>query len=111
MDNGRKSINEMFNGCKFFSIPYYQRGYAWGDKQLLDFFEDFNTQYSLNSYYYGTILLFNKKGSDRYPQPNQISVKTFLFIFLYSFHFCYTLFLVLSAVYFTCKARGKERRA
>lgn len=37
MDNGRKSINEIFNGCKFFSIPYYQRGYAWGDKQLLDF--------------------------------------------------------------------------
>ena len=60
MDNGRKSINEIFNGCKFFSIPYYQRGYAWGDKQLLDFFEDFNTQYNLNSYYYGTILLFNK---------------------------------------------------
>ena len=60
MDNGRKSINELFNGCKFFSIPYYQRGYAWGDKQLLDFFEDFNTQYNLNSYYYGTILLFNK---------------------------------------------------
>ena len=40
MDNGRKSINEIFNGCKFFSIPCYQRGYAWGDKQLLDFFED-----------------------------------------------------------------------
>lgn len=56
MDNGRKSINEIFNGCKFFSIPYYQRGYAWGDKQLLDFFEDFNTQYNLNNYYYGTIL-------------------------------------------------------
>ena len=60
MDNGRKSINEIFNGCKYFSIPYYQRGYAWGDKQLQDFFEDFNTQYNLNSYYYGTILLFNK---------------------------------------------------
>lgn len=60
MDNGRKSLNEVFSGNKFFSIPYYQRGYAWGDKQLQDFFEDFNTQYNMNNYYYGTILLFDK---------------------------------------------------
>ena len=58
MDNGRKAISEMFSGNKYFSIPTYQRGYAWSDKQLIDFFDDFNTQYSSNSYYYGTILLY-----------------------------------------------------
>lgn len=61
MDNGRKSLSEVFSGNKFFSIPYYQRGYAWTDKQLQDFFDDFNTQYKVNSYYYGTVLLFRKE--------------------------------------------------
>lgn len=60
MDNGRKSISEIFSGNKYFSIPTYQRGYSWGDKQLLDFFDDFNTQYSSNNYYYGTVLLFDR---------------------------------------------------
>lgn len=60
MDNGRKSLSEVFSGNKYFSIPYYQRGYAWSDKQLEDFFDDFNTQYNMSNYYYGTILLFDK---------------------------------------------------
>lgn len=63
-----KSLREFFSGNKYFNIPYYQRGYAWEDKQLQDFFDDFNTQYSSNSYYYGTILLFNnqKRGVNEY---------------------------------------------
>lgn len=60
MESGRKSLSEVFTGDKFFSIPYYQRAYAWGDKQLKDFFEDFNTQYADN-YYYGTVLLHELK--------------------------------------------------
>ena len=30
---------EIFNQ-KFFRIPDYQRGYAWGEKELKDFWED-----------------------------------------------------------------------
>lgn len=67
MESGRKSLSEVFTGDKFFSIPYYQRAYAWGDKQLKDFFEDFNTKYADN-YYYGTVLLheLKEKKKDRY---------------------------------------------
>ena len=27
---------------KFFIIPDYQRGYAWGEKQLIDLWDDIN---------------------------------------------------------------------
>lgn len=65
MESGRKSLSEVFTGDKFFSIPYYQRAYAWEDKQLKDFFEDFNTKYADN-YYYGTVLLHELKKKGRY---------------------------------------------
>ena len=63
MESGKKSLDEIFNGNKYFCIPYYQRSYAWEDKQLKDFYDDFETQY-VNSYYYGTILL-QSKGKDK----------------------------------------------
>ena len=37
--NQLKSLSEIFNQS-FFRIPDYQRGYAWGDKQLKDFRDD-----------------------------------------------------------------------
>ncbi len=57
MDNGRHSIDSVFTGRNIFYVPDYQRGYAWEEKQLNDFFEDFKTDYFIESYYYGTILL------------------------------------------------------
>ena len=39
MDNGKLRIDNIFNGKTFFSIPDYQRSYAWEEKQLRDFFE------------------------------------------------------------------------
>ena len=62
MESGRKSINELFGTSKFFYIPDYQRSYAWEDKQINDFFDDFKANYNgVNKrYYYGTILLQDK---------------------------------------------------
>ena len=57
MDNGKLRIDNIFNGKTFFSIPDYQRSYAWEEKQLKDFFEDYMNNYNSQEYYYGTILL------------------------------------------------------
>lgn len=57
MDNGKLRIDNIFNGKTFFSIPDYQRSYAWEEKQLRDFFEDYMNNYNSQEYYYGTILL------------------------------------------------------
>lgn len=57
MDNGKLRIDNIFNGKTFFTIPYYQRSYAWEEKQLKDFFEDYMNNYNSQEYYYGTILL------------------------------------------------------
>lgn len=57
MDNGKLRIDNIFNGKTYFSIPDYQRSYAWEEKQLDDFFEDYMNNYNSQEYYYGTILL------------------------------------------------------
>ena len=56
MQNGQKSISELFDGRKIFNIPNYQRAYAWEEKQLKDFVEDIENQKSGRSYFFGTIL-------------------------------------------------------
>lgn len=41
MKNGQKKLKELFDGRKVFSIPDYQRAYAWDKtRQLPDFLED-----------------------------------------------------------------------
>lgn len=60
MESGKKPLDEIFNGNKYFCIPYYQRSYSWEEKQLKDFYDDFETQY-VSNYYYGTILLQSKE--------------------------------------------------
>ena len=35
MDNGKLRIDNIFNGKTYFSIPDYQRSYAWEEKQLI----------------------------------------------------------------------------
>ena len=56
MQNGQKTISELFDGRKIFNIPNYQRAYAWEEKQLRDFVEDIENQKSGRSYFFGTIL-------------------------------------------------------
>ncbi len=68
MENGQKTIRELFDGSKIFNIPKYQRAYAWEEKQLDDFVDDIENQ-TLNignqtsnkDYFFGTIL-FQEKG-------------------------------------------------
>ena len=56
MQNGQKTISELFDGRKIFNIPNYQRAYAWEEKQLKDFVEDIENQKSDRNYFFGTIL-------------------------------------------------------
>lgn len=61
IENGLKTVKTLFDGSKKFKIPEYQRPYAWGEKQLEEFFYDFYYQASEQKYFYGTILL-NESG-------------------------------------------------
>lgn len=56
MDNGQKTINTLFEGRKIFKIPEYQRAYAWQEKQLNDFIDDFKNQSIDKDYFFGTVL-------------------------------------------------------
>ncbi|KAB2810010.1 DUF262 domain-containing protein [Phaeocystidibacter luteus] len=56
------TLSKLFNG-KLFSVPDYQRGYAWEQKQLLDFTQDIDAliDEEIRSHYTGTIVLFQPK--------------------------------------------------
>lgn len=49
-----QSLDDIFNK-KLFRIPDYQRGYAWGEKQLVDFWEDLLSLSNGRSHYTGVI--------------------------------------------------------
>ena len=57
MENGLKTIKDLFDGTKIFRVPIYQRAYSWIDKQLSDFIEDIKNQKLDRTYFLGTILL------------------------------------------------------
>src|SRR3989338_9914855 len=57
MENGLKTIKELFDWTKIFKVPIYQRAYSWSDKQLTDFIEDIKNQKTERTYFLGTILL------------------------------------------------------
>ncbi len=57
MENGQKTIRELFNGTKIFNVPRYQRAYAWEVPQLQDFVDDIENQVTKRDYFFGTILL------------------------------------------------------
>lgn len=57
MENGLKTIKELFDGTKIFKVPIYQRAYSWEQKQLTDFIEDIKNQKLDRTYFLGTILL------------------------------------------------------
>ena len=61
MQNGQKTIRELFDGSKVFNIPKYQRAYAWDEKQLEDFVDDIENQKLDKDYFLGTILFQEKE--------------------------------------------------
>ena len=66
MQNGQKTISELFDGRKIFNIPKYQRAYAWEEKQLKDFVEDIENQNPDKDYFFGTILLQEQQRRERF---------------------------------------------
>ena len=68
MENGQKTLMELFNGEKVFIIPRYQRAYAWGEEQLDDFLDDIHSQNITSNYFFGTILFEEKPAISHYEQ-------------------------------------------
>lgn len=66
MENGQRTISSLFDGRKIFHIPKYQRAYAWGEKQLSDFVDDFENQDVNKDYFFGTILFQQKERVDNF---------------------------------------------
>jgi uncharacterized protein with ParB-like and HNH nuclease domain len=54
--NSLKSLSELFDK-KIFRIPDYQRGYAWGYRQLEDFWEDIENLTPSRNHYIGMLSL------------------------------------------------------
>ncbi|MGD9625467.1 MAG: DUF262 domain-containing protein [Arcobacter sp.] len=54
--NQLESLKDIFNG-KFLRIPDYQRGYAWGEHQLKDFWEDLENLEDGHIHYTGVLTL------------------------------------------------------
>lgn len=57
MENGQKTISDLFESRRIFNIPKYQRAYSWGEKQLQDFIKDLENQTLDRDYFFGTLLL------------------------------------------------------
>ena len=57
MQDGQKTIKDLFDGSKIFNIPKYQRAYAWEEEQLNAFIEDLENQDADKDHFFGTILL------------------------------------------------------
>ena len=57
MKEGIYHLSELFEGNRIFSIPDYQRNYAWEDKHLEDFYSDLFYIDGEKEYFIGTILL------------------------------------------------------
>lgn len=53
-ENKLQSLSEIFNE-KFFRIPDFQRGYAWEEGQLKDFWEDLELLNENNTHYTGVL--------------------------------------------------------
>lgn len=54
MDNQLQSISKIFTE-KLFRIPDYQRGYAWTEKQLKDFWNDIIQLEESKNHYVGVL--------------------------------------------------------
>ncbi len=85
IENGKLSIESIFEEGRRFEIPDYQRSYAWSEKQLKDFLNDFSAAENHKKYYYGTILLQKKEGlpTETYEIVDGQQRITTLVIFIY----------------------------
>ena len=61
MENGQRTIKNLFDGRTIFNIPKYQRAYTWEDKQIEEFADDLENQDVGKDYFLGTIL-FQDRG-------------------------------------------------
>lgn len=59
-----ETLSEIFNQ-KFFRIPDYQRGYAWEEKQLKEFWNDLKNLKDDGSHYAGLITVEEVKEKDK----------------------------------------------
>ena len=59
MQDGQKTIKDLFDSSTIFNIPKYQRAYAWEKEQLDAFVEDLENQdpTKAKDHFFGTILL------------------------------------------------------
>jgi hypothetical protein len=57
VENGQKTISDLFESRRIFNIPQYQRSYSWQEKQLQDFINDLKIQNVEKDYFFGTLLL------------------------------------------------------
>ncbi|RKU35690.1 hypothetical protein C6496_15410 [Candidatus Poribacteria bacterium] len=59
MQDGEKTIRNLFDSSTIFNIPKYQRAYAWEREQLDAFVEDLENQdtHKDKDHFFGTILL------------------------------------------------------
>ena len=70
MTNGLDSLAKIFNK-KLYRIPDYQRGYAWGESQLRDFWEDL-VNLRFDKGHYTGLLTFKIHNGDLDPSEKQL---------------------------------------
>lgn len=66
MQNGKNTIQGLFNGDRIFNIPKYQRAYTWTKENLDDFLDDLLNQRGDKSYFLGTFLFHQQKNRGEY---------------------------------------------
>lgn len=62
------TIKELFSGSDNYSIPIYQRNYAWKEShivQLIDDINDYATQENNKKYYIGTLVVFDRENNGK----------------------------------------------
>ena len=64
MENGQKTIKNLFEGRTILNVPRYQRAYAWEEEHLDDFVDDVENQNSDNDYFFGSILFQEQEMSN-----------------------------------------------
>ncbi|MYD42186.1 MAG: DUF262 domain-containing protein [Acidimicrobiia bacterium] len=74
MNGSLVSLNGLLTGNQVFDIPLYQRGYAWGRKNLEDLWEDLYYLDPSKKHYFGTVLL---KDSGKTAETSLATLKRF----------------------------------
>lgn len=71
MDDQLVTLSKIFTE-RLFRIPDYQRGYAWTEKQLKDFWNDIQQLESTNNHYTGVLTLENVLETDYKKWPDDV---------------------------------------